>query len=238
MTITPMKPASPQRKSVIDLPPPPAYIPKKIFRFLSNEDYADQFAMGNIRISTLETCRQYEDPLQGDSGEGSSVYRGGIYKNVNGDHPGFLQDAARSGIHFHGDPSEFTNISISGAKREFRINDALVLCTTAHFDPTALSDTFGKYVVEINDVPGFFTELTQALVDRYPILKFYARPVHYRSREFDSSQAPSHEGFIKPTDPYAPQQEFRMLWTVRPSTDLTPGNVFVPELAKYCQRIA
>lgn len=238
MTITPMKSAPPQRKSVIDLRPPPAYIPKKIFRFLSNENYADQFAMGNIRISTLETCRRYEDPLQGDAGEGSSVYRGGTYKNVNGDHPGFFKDAARSGLHFDGDPSQFKNISVSGVTRNFRINDALVLCTTAHFDPSTLSGTFGKYVVEINDVHGFFKDLTQALVDRYPILHFYAGPVNYRSREFHSNQKPIHEGFIKPIYPYAPQQEFRMLWTVRPSTNLTPGNISVPELAKYCQRIA
>ena len=43
---------------------------RKIFRFFSEKSHAIDFMDGKIRLSTLSTCRSYEDSLQGDSGEG------------------------------------------------------------------------------------------------------------------------------------------------------------------------
>lgn len=208
---------------------------KKIYRILSSAEYADSFTKGEIRISTLETCRNYEDALQGDRGEGTARYHSKNYSKVDWDHSGFQQDALRSGIYIG---PGVTDITFHNNTSVTTLPDALVLCTTLEYDPSKLSDTFGNYCVEIYNVEGFFTTLTRALVQRYPIERFYAGRVQYIGREFHGVAPPTHIGFIKPPDPYEPQQEFRMLWTVRRSMSLTPGNITVPELARFCKRIA
>lgn len=233
--IAPMAPAAPTRPFNLEIKrgTQKRHI-KKVYRFLNEETYADAFASGELRISTIETCRKYEDPLQGDAHEGTMLYRSRDYSKADWDTPGLREDALRAGIHIG---PGVDGITMYGNTSHDRVQDALVLCTTVNFRPQDLS-TFGKYCVEIHDVDEFFAVLTTALYQRYPIHKFYAGLVQYRNREFVGEAPPVHIGFIKPRHPYEPQQEFRMLWTVRTQKPLTAGNIVVPELSQFCRRIA
>jgi hypothetical protein len=44
---------------------------------LPQEQFADDFYKGTIRISTLAGCRNTEDAVRGDAGEGTLQYVGG-----------------------------------------------------------------------------------------------------------------------------------------------------------------
>lgn|GEM_PF-1328226 len=44
--------------------------PKKLFRFFKERKHAEDLVAGRVWLSTLKTCRNYEDPEQGDSKEG------------------------------------------------------------------------------------------------------------------------------------------------------------------------
>jgi hypothetical protein len=44
--------------------------PAKVYRFFKEKAHADALAAGNIWISTLQRCREYEDPKQGDPKDG------------------------------------------------------------------------------------------------------------------------------------------------------------------------
>nr|WP_306287585.1 hypothetical protein [Pseudoalteromonas sp. WY3] len=69
-----------------------------VYRFFPEKWQAESLCQGNVWISTLETCRKYEDPLQGDLGEATQTYKSGHIVGGSGD-PAFVEMASRSGIH-------------------------------------------------------------------------------------------------------------------------------------------
>jgi hypothetical protein len=206
---------------------------KFVYRFFNESKHAEDFVRGKIWISTLETCRKYEDPRQGDPGEGSIIYHSGSYENHPADDAVLIEVARRSGVgirNLSGDITFSNNVS------RHVIPDALVLCATTHYDPEVFPDVFGKYCVEIRDPNAFFMGLTQALAARYAISSFHSGSVTYSNREYSGLQsAPGRLGFVKPVDLYCNQQEFRMLWIVNTTLPLTPGMIQVPKIARYCR---
>jgi hypothetical protein len=50
---------------------------ESIYRFFSEEYQANALAQGEVWLSTLETCRAYEDPAQGDLEEAHETYNSG-----------------------------------------------------------------------------------------------------------------------------------------------------------------
>ncbi|MFM5027402.1 hypothetical protein ACEUBM_20605, partial [Aeromonas caviae] len=67
-----------------------------IYRFFPEQWQADALCQGNVWISTLEACRAYEDPLQGDSEEATHTYKSGHIVGSSSD-AAFVEMAARSG---------------------------------------------------------------------------------------------------------------------------------------------
>ena len=55
---------------------------RPLFRCFDREEYANAFATGEIRLSTLTRCREYENAERGDSGEGTLTYFSG---NISGE---------------------------------------------------------------------------------------------------------------------------------------------------------
>ena len=61
----------------------------------------------------------------------------------------------------------------------------------------------------------------------------------YQSREWAGNEpAPEPIGFVKPADPYEPQQEIRFLARVKNPEGLKPIVIDVPRISRLCNRIA
>jgi hypothetical protein len=209
--------------------------PNKVYRFFKESTHADAFASGIIRLSTLETCRAYEDPYQGDPDEAVHRYNSG-HAVGGSDDAAFKLIAERSGI-FIGPGC--SNVTVSDCHSVRRLPDAFVLCTTEQFDPARLSDTFGRYCVEIERPQDFFRLLTGSLSKLHAVRESAFGRVIYRERSFAGLQDPPGPiGFVKPPDRYNSQREVRFLWTSLTGTPLVPFELHAPECAALCKRIA
>lgn len=211
-------------------------VPAKVFKFFKVEAYADALASGKVHLSTLEICRAYEDPQQGDAEEGFQTYRTGAISG-GGDDPAFVLMAGRGGVHIG---PGVQNVHIGEIHMTHQLEDAYVICTTEHFDPANLGETFGRYCVQIDSPLEFFALVSAAIKKSFGIRGGgQAMRVIYRPREYRNLEPPPGPiGFVKPRDPYASQQEFRFLWqTVAPGL-LTPTTLDVPQVAFLCKRLA
>lgn len=233
---TPMAPAPPQYSVPYQISRL-TDAPGKVFRFFEKPEHAEDFAKGKIWISTLERCRQYEDPKQGDKDEATFTHYVDEVVITDGRETKNQMLAARMGIKI---PSSPINLTVKNSIFYFRLPDGLVLCTTLRYAPDTLSDNFGKHCVEISRPEEFFRTLTESLLSTYPMIEDAAcGPISYTDRVSPVHNAlPNQIGFIKPSDPYADQEEYRMLWLVKHDVSLTPGVIYNPALANYCKRIA
>ena len=209
-----------------------------LYRFLRDPDYADQFVAGNIFISTLSECRGYEAAAgRGDPGEGTLRHRSGDLI-LSGDNPEDLEIARRAGLVII--PGGGT-LTLSGNVAEHKLEDAYVLCTTERFSPDKLSDTFGKHCVRIDDAKTFFDRTSRALVASLKsgrLDRAFMGCVSYTGRELQGrQQQPAPNGFLKPPDLYADQQEVRMLWSMTPQVRLEPFLLKVPDVRGLCTRM-
>ncbi|MBU2731655.1 hypothetical protein [Acidithiobacillus ferridurans] len=208
---------------------------QSVYRFFQEEWQADALACGDVWLSTLETCRAYEDPAQGDPEEAHETYNSG-HAVGGSDDPDFVEIARRSGIHIGPGCS---NITLSNNTRKTVLPNAYVLCTTTEFSPEKLSDTFGRYCVEITSPKDFFVRVSASLEKSTQIKEAVAGKVIYKDRHYTGMESPPGPiGFVKPPDFYATQKEFRLLWVPENSTGLTPFLLKCPEASYLCKRIA
>jgi hypothetical protein len=205
-----------------------------VYRFFQDPQYADDFLNGKIWISTLGTCRGYENPQQGDPSEATMIYatpgtiQGGT-KDVD-----FATMADKLGINLLGNVA---NVTITNASFRDKLEDALVICTTSEYNPDALGKDFGQFCVEITNPNAFFQLLTHELSRRYAIRQYAFGAVHYVERYHEYlDNLPAGIAFIKPPS-YSYQKEVRMLWTVPDGTPVTPGLIHIPAASKYCRKI-
>jgi hypothetical protein len=99
---------------------------ESIYRFFPEKWQADALARGNVWLSTLGTCRAYEDPEQGNPEEAHETYNSGHAVGCSDD-PDFVERARRSDINIGPGCSRIT---ISNNTRRTSLPDAYVLCTT------------------------------------------------------------------------------------------------------------
>ena len=110
---------------------------------------------------------------------------------------------------------------------------------TERFDPTALSNAFGPFCVEISQPNDFFELLTRKLVRELRVanLGYFGRAI-YVERDYKGLEPhPGPIGFVKPPDKYKEQAEVRMLWETNDSA-LSPMLIDVPAVAPYIRRVA
>jgi len=209
----------------------------KVYRFLSKEEYANDFADGRFRISTLNACRAYEDPLQGDPGEGTLSHQ--IDETMSGsfEDKEFVQIAAQVGVKV----GAGADVKLGGVNRmSCVLVDSYLLCATNHFAPELLSDTFGKYCVEISDAVAFGKQINCELKRRgIQIRQAWAGNVIYTPREtFNRTKQSGNIGFVKPADPYEEQREFRFIYVPQSSIAISPMFLDIPTARAFCRRIA
>ncbi|HFK5650932.1 hypothetical protein [Enterobacter ludwigii] len=211
--------------------------PKNIFRFFQDKEHAEALCKGDVWLTTLQRCREYDDPLQGDAKEATHTYNGGtaVLHGDGTDHD-FVTKAARLGIRVCPGAK---NIQISGGFHSFSIDNAYVLCTTQEFNPSKLSATFGNYCVEISEPKEFFELVSAKLHHTVPIKHGYMGPVTYDKRDHMVHEPlPGPVGFVKPKDIYSEQKEFRFLWLTADRRDIQPFLLSCPEVAKLCRIIS
>lgn len=208
---------------------------RPVYRFFKRESEADALAQGDVWLSTLETCRAYEDPKQGDPEEAHEIYNTGYCVGGSGD-PSFVEVARRASIHIGPGCS---GIVLSNNTRRSVIRDAYVLCTTSKYSPEMLGETFGKFCVEINNPSNFFFRVSDSLEKIQAIEAAIHGGVVYRDRFYEGMEPPPGPiGFVKPSDIYAEQKEFRFLWIPKNFNKITPFLLKCPEVSNICRRIA
>lgn len=207
----------------------------EVFRFFKSEDHADALLNGQIHISTLERCRAYEDPLQGDSEEGVEWYYSGGTVAGSGSDPDIVAFAESFGIYVG---PHVGKVSITNATRKLYIRDAYVLCATLGFLDDGLPNTFGQHCVKIDNLGEFFLSVTKKLSQVTKFNEATLGKVIYKERSYkDNEESPGLIGFVKPPDKYAAQQEFRFIWYVHDEHDIAPITIECPEIMKFVTRI-
>lgn len=207
---------------------------KPIYRFFPEKWQAEALCKGNVWVSTLETCRTYEDPLQGDAEEATHNYNSGhIFGDMS--NPDFAKIASRSRISVD---QGARDITISNNTYIQKLPDALVLCTTKEFSPEKLSDTFGNYCVKISNPIEFFMRTSIKLNERVKIKQGVMGKIQYNERFYTGLDVPPGPiGFVKPSDRYSSQKEFRFLWLPEDNSTIEPFLLECPNVADLCSEI-
>lgn len=207
---------------------------KPLYRFFNDPQHARDFLQGKVWISTFSKCREYENAAQGDAHEGSIKYAVPGTIRGSGSDPAFVEMARRLNFIV---PPDAVNMCFSNISSSTVLHDALVICTTAVYNPEQLAKDFGKFCVRIDDPAAFFKRLTFELGSRYALDEFGMDEIYYRDRYFEYlDKLPCGYAFLKPKQ-YEYQNEIRMVWTLPHDVSLTPGLIDIPELAKFCSPI-
>lgn len=208
---------------------------ESVYRYFDDEGHADAFVFGDIFISTLETCRRYEDPQRGDPHEGYQQYSTGQVIVGDGSDPDFVRIAAQAGIYVS---PEAKDVTISNVTKTEYLHDAYVLCTTIGFASDDLEVNFGNYCVKISNLRGFFEAITAAMCRRFGRITGIMNEVTYKERFFTGLEdSPGQLGFVKPPDKYASQQEFRFLWSRADTAEIDPFLLNCPEAKRFITRV-
>lgn len=211
-----------------------SYGETQIYRYLTRAEYADAFTKGSVQLSTLETCRQYEDEQRGDAGEATQEYKSGFVAG-DGNDAALQTVSQRAGIGISGD---CLDITMNNNTRVVKLPDAFVLCTTELFDSAKLSRSFGPYCVEISEPFEFFRLVTLRLNKIHCIQNAHFDRVTYRDRSYVGLEDPPGPlGFVKPPDKYQEQQEVRLFWIVK-TPKIGPFLLECPQVSALCKRIA
>jgi hypothetical protein len=208
---------------------------KPLFRCLDREEYADAFARGEIRISTLSKCREYEESQRGDPGEGMLTYVSG---NVVGESADADIQTVASRLNAEIGPEVRGRVDLSGNVHVGRFSDGYLLCLTEVVNDKIMAD-FGSYCVEISSPWHFFRGLTAAIERTIPLAGGQADRVVYKERILRGVEpwgGPRSVCFQKPVC-YRSQREVRGVWFPSAESErLEPLIILCPEVEPYLRR--
>lgn len=204
-----------------------------VYRHVTKEQYANDLVNGiGLRVSTIQTCRDYEDKEQGDAEEG---YLHHLATRITDQHPRGIELASQIGIKISGDS---TNYLISNNRRSTIYPDAYVICLSHRIFDDRLKGKFGKYVVRINNVRLFMHHIVLAMKKCVPTKTLQVRSVRYVSRtRIDFEESLGNAYFVKPPNPFAEQKEYRIIVLCEPGHKYVPFNLEVPFPPGLCTRV-
>jgi hypothetical protein len=200
------------------------------------EGWAHPFVNGCVRLGSLESFRNQEDPAKIDAREGEQTYRSGAISGLSSD-PEVAHRMQHSGIAVFG--GGVASISMSGNTTTWHIPNAFVLCMSTVRDSDVTQQRYGEECVRIFDVEGLFRAITATLVaSGYSIRSARADVVTYTERDFQGNEAsPGLLAFVKPKR-YEVEQEYRFVWVVDGLGPETPHlDITVNDCARYCEVI-
>ncbi|MDN2676690.1 hypothetical protein [Janthinobacterium sp. SUN033] len=205
---------------------------------MKNENYANDLVLGIVSLGTLEMCRAYEDPFQGDAKEAMHSYNSGIIIG-DGSDTNFQKIARALQISVSEDCYDISFINTHSSRK---IEDAYVICTSEFFIKEDFKESFGDYCVEISDPDLFYSLISEALEKIFIIKSSSWGAVQYRERHFEGLDDPNGMiGFIKP-EKYDSQNEIRFLWECinkdRSKIEkLDRLNINIPGIRALCRRV-
>ena len=211
-----------------------------IFKYLEPV-WADRMVhTGSVRIGTLHDFRRIESHgiERGDHDEGVRISltdgKAGVIDAES--LPWFVRETLRipPGTKF-----QFEEGAVLKVHQE--APDMYAYCTCSKFD-SSLMKCFGGASVEIVDPKQYFAAVTDALdgwtsdgVRR--ISGFRMAPCQYVLREQTWPNVVPYDPVFRKNTAYAHQSEVRSVWNTR-VTPLAPVNLVVPEIRRWCRRIA
>lgn len=203
---------------------------KVVYRYMDDEKFLDMFCEGKIRISTLETCRNYENQEQGDKDEGKETF---IVSHMTDKDPNFHKKAEKLSMSF---PS-CSNVTITDCRSEVKLPDGFLLCTTARRDDKKFARDFGKYCVKINDVDKFYELINNELSKNFELCWGDHKRVTYREQHYkDDELPPGKIGFVK-RQKYSWQEEYRFLWLPKYFAHCQIVDIDIPTIKDLCERV-
>ncbi|MFL1502138.1 hypothetical protein ACI77N_13220 [Pseudomonas sp. S191] len=203
-----------------------------IYRHVTKDSYADQFVTGeSIRVSTFQTCRDYEDEEQGDPGEGHMYH---LNTHITDDHPRFHELTSQFGMDLRG----AEGVVFGNNLRRDVVSDAYVICFSLEVFGEDLRKKFGGYPVRVNDITAFMWPLLRAMNKVVPVHTWLYGPAVYHDRMYlDFDAPPGHICLVKPPFPFKPQREFRLVITCHPGHIYKPFNVSMPYFKSVSRRV-
>lgn len=217
-----------------------------LYRFFKNEWEAECLLDGKVWISTLQKCREFECPQQGDKKEGTSTYHQlhlSIDHRIVTEEDHLVLKHLRIGINLP-PPGEFYNgsINLSNNMMSEHIPNGFLLCTTNMPESLKAQSSEWRYGVEITlRQSKIFKLLTHAILRQ----NISIITSHHAWADYDTSRTyhnplkkPQHLAFIKP-DLHRGQSEYRFFWAA-PYNYEYPGGILIdcPEIKPYLKQIS
>lgn len=198
-----------------------------LYRTFPKAEYADDFMKGKVFISTLKRCREMEDKIRQDPGEGTMTYHSGVIDGRDQAASRIIRERFRFNTEGR---VNFCNNTFMG-----RVPDAFIFCQTRTFAPK-----FGEHVVRIDYPRLLFRVMSKALGAFDGTEKGWMKSVQYRDRVYAGLEPTPDVGFIKPVQPFAKEREVRMVWPRISGKSVRPDGLFeitCPDAARHCTRL-
>ena len=198
---------------------------------------------GQFRIGTLHEYRDIDKfgPEIGDDGEGKTVVQltanEPLAVDLLSDDPraAHMRTVLKGLDEFPSGSKISIQMEIGSSIARFDGTfDHYMYCVSMKCDLTQMHAFGYDACLRINDIKGFFSELSNCLPNARPIV---GAPVEYRDRRIDHTETRASPGaFLKPVA-YASQSEYRFLWEPG-GHPIAPEIITCPRALRYCEEIA
>jgi hypothetical protein len=211
---------------------------KPLYRFFSKEEYAKNFIKGEIRLSTLYSCRKLENIKARDENEGviNPIVSEKIIRDSNNqDDTEFISDLRMTGAINIGPNCKNITIRNVGAG-SISMRDAFVLCTSNEISDYLITH-FGKYCVRINYPYLLSYYLHLKMRTNLNSIYFRSDKVKYANQQVDIAKDRINKriGFEK-ENRFLLENEFRSIFYTN-KMNIQPYLEIVPEIEKICDYI-
>lgn len=98
-----------------------------VYRFFDQESHADDFLRGDILVTTLNKCRDHEDPTRRDAREATETYHTGVVRGHTTSNPAIGRIAEHLGVVRR---DYATRVDLTGNVLEHTAPDAHLLCAS------------------------------------------------------------------------------------------------------------
>ena len=180
-----------------------------MYRRLSNERWAQEFASGSIVLSTLEHCRTVEDEARRDENEGRLIRKVSAFMDTaNPDHRRQLEATGKFEFGPNANPTlQFDNSTIIED-----VGNAYVLCFSETEYPGDQENQYGEHCIRVTAPYTLFEVITKRLDQIFPLRKAVFGRVNYQSRNVTNfTPVNTRRDLIKPVK-FSFDREIRMLW--------------------------
>jgi len=201
-----------------------------LYRAFNEQIYADRFYEGQVRVSTLEHCRNLENKHARDTNEGIAVV------GVQGEEPKDKEDML---------PLNTSNTPLSQLEvplvhlgnNTLKLENAYVLCLSTKYNKY-MEQVYGKYCIKLKSPAAFFYVLNAVMRNLELVADIQPGPIIYDNSVFLNLNIMSTLiglGFYK-EEKFAKENEYRVrLLPILP--DIEPVLIEIANMPNLCQKM-